>query len=119
MPENAARESSGEEASKHTSARTSQLDVEVMTCQSNNVFDNIETGKHEASARKSKGASMHAAHARTLLLDVTDQTGRSSMNLAGDYPWRPLAPTTSWLSLTPLLRLTHQSSLASSLESKG
>ena len=51
MPENAARESSGEEASKHTSARTLQLDVGDMTSHSNNVSDNIETSKHEGCAR--------------------------------------------------------------------
>ena len=50
-PESAARESSGEEASKHMSARTSQLDVGDMTSHSNNVSDNIETGEHEACAR--------------------------------------------------------------------
>ena len=51
MPENAARESSGEEASKHTSAQTSQLHVGDMTSHSNNVSDNIKSGEHEASAR--------------------------------------------------------------------
>ena len=51
MPENAARESSGEEASKHTSAQTSQLHVGDMTSHSNNVSDNIKSGEHEVSAR--------------------------------------------------------------------
>ena len=51
MPENAARESSGEEASKHTSARTLQLDVGDMTSHFNNLSDNIKTGEHEACAR--------------------------------------------------------------------
>ena len=51
MPENAAIESSGEEASKHTSAQTSQLHVGDMTSHSNNTSDNIETGEHEAFAR--------------------------------------------------------------------
>ena len=55
MPENAARESSGEEASKHTSAQTSQLHVGDMTSHSNNVSDNIKSGEHEASEGKARG----------------------------------------------------------------
>ena len=50
----------------------------------------------------------------------TSQTRLASLAWAWHVKtlWRPQALTTSWHSLTPLLRLTYRSSLASCLESK-
>ena len=75
-------------------------------------------GEHEESARKSKGASMHAASARTLPPDFIE-TGGSCVNLVEDNPWRLPVPSTSRPSLTPFTTLTHRGSLATSFESKG
>ena len=62
----------------------------------------------------------------TLVSKLVASAQTSPTRLAGQEwtwevktPWRPPAPTMSWPSFTPLLRLAHRSSLASSLESKG